>query len=145
MDWIFGGIFVNLLSEFVVVVAGVLFAQFIRSRLDKHRFGGWHVIIRRNGEAIDTRPVSPGKIKQIHEIPEELSVFLKGVASGYDWINCDLVTEGRDLGMLVEDAIQRTYVIDLDLNPVQGRMPASGPQPGKPPTIDRPALPTETQ
>lgn len=140
MDWIVGGILVNLLSEFVVVVAGVLFAQFIRSRLDERRFGGWHVIIKEHAKTIDTRPVSPGKIKQIHDTPEELSVFLKGVASGYGWINCDLVTEGRALGVLVEDAAQRTYTIDLDRNPQKGGMPA-----GETSAHNQPDTTTETR
>jgi|GEM_PF-1110330 len=127
MDWIVSGVLVNLLSEFLVVVAGVLFAQFIRNRLDHRRFGGWRVIIKRQAEVIDIRTVSSGKIKQIHEIPEELSVFLKGVTSGYGWINCDLLTDGRELGMLVEDAASRTYTIDMDCNPVQGRTAAGEP------------------
>lgn len=119
MDNILSGVFVNLLSEFVVVVAGVLFAQFIRNRLDKRRYGGWHVIVKRQGDEIHVRPISSGKIKQIAEVPEELSVFLKGVASGYGWINCDLVTEGRELGMLVEDKTARKYTIDMDKNPAR--------------------------
>lgn len=119
VEEIFTGVFINLLSEFVVVVLGVLFAQYIRSRLDRRRFGGWQVIVKQLGKAVDVRPVSPGKIKQIHEIPEELSVFLKGVASGYGWINCDLVTDGRELGMLTEDRFNRTYTIDMDRNPVK--------------------------
>ena len=119
MQGVFFGVFVNLLSEFVVVVLGVFFAQYIRSRLDRRRYGGWRVIIRRAGEKVDVRPVSHGKIKQIREIPEELSVFLKGVTSGYGWINCDLVTEGRKLGMLIEDQSERTYTIDLDRNPIR--------------------------
>ena len=116
------GICVNLSSEFLVVVVGVLFAQFIRSWYDRRRYGGWQVIVKRGDTVIDVRPVSSGKIKQVNDIPEDLSVFLKGVASGYEWINCDLVTEGRNLGLLVEDKVARKIVIDLDKNP-----PASQP------------------
>lgn len=117
MDNILGGVTVNLLSEFLVVVFGVLFAQFVRSRWDRWRHGGWRVIIKEQGQQIHVRPVSPAKAKQIAEMPEELSVFLKGVASGYGWINCDLVTEGRERGMLIEDPKARTYVVDMDKNP----------------------------
>jgi len=126
MDWVLSGMLINLLSEFVVVVAGVLSAQFIRRRLDDRRFGGWQVIIKEHGADIDVRAVSSGKIKQIDEIPEELSVFLKGVASGYGWINCDLVTRGREIGMLVEDRAARTFTVDMDRNPPKST--ASGSQ-----------------
>ena len=135
MDWIVSGVLVNLLSEFLVVVAGVLFSQFIRNRLDKHRFGGWKVTVKRAGIDIDVRPVSSGKIKQIHEIPEELSVFLKGVTSGYGWINCDLETRGRELGMLVENKLSRPYIIDLDQNPPTDGAPAGEPDQAARPTL----------
>ncbi len=119
MDTIWNGVFINLLSEFLLVVAGVLFAQFIRSRWENRRYGGWEVLVKQHGKKIDVRPISPGKIKQIAEVPEELSVFLKGVASGYGWINCDLITDGRKNGMLVEDKTARKYIIDMDKNPAK--------------------------
>lgn len=111
------GIITNLLSEFIVVVLGVLSAQFIRNRYDEWRYGKWQVIIKEADGEIHKRAVSPKKAKQILEIPEDLSVFLKGVASAYDWINVDLITEGREIGMLEEDRSNRRFVINMDKNP----------------------------
>ncbi len=107
----------NLTSEFIVVVLGILFVQFVRNRWDQRRYGGWKVVLKREGEITHSRDVSVAKTKQVHEMPEELSVFLKGVVSGHIWLNCDLVTEGKECGMLVEDTSARQWIIELDKNP----------------------------
>ena len=107
----------NLTSEFIVVVFGILFVQFVRNRWDQRRYGRWQVVLKRGGEITHNRDVSVAKTKQVHEMPEELSVFLKGVVSGLIWLNCDLVTEGKECGMLVEDISARQWIIDLDKNP----------------------------
>jgi len=107
----------NLVSEFIVVVLGILFVQFVRNRWDQRRYGRWKVVLKRGGEITHSRDVSIAKTKQVREIPEELSVFLKGVVSGHIWLNCDLVTEGKACGMLVEDVSERQWIVDLDKNP----------------------------
>ena len=110
----------------VVVVAGVLFAIVIRDQVIRRRYGGWKVLLLRDGEPEHPpRSVSPVKAKQCLDMPEELSVFLKGVVSGTIWLNCDLVTEGRECGMLVEDKKARTWTIHLDKNPPPKRPPAT--------------------
>jgi len=113
----------NLISEFIVVVLGIFFVQFVRNRWDRWRYGGWTVVLKRDGAIIRSRDVSVAKTKQVREMPEELSVFLKGVVSGHIWLNCDLVTEGIELGMLEEDPKARSWTIHLDKNP-QRRDPA---------------------
>lgn len=115
LDFIFGA----LLTEFVVVVVGVLFAAFIQNRWEKWKYGNWRVIVCQNERDLVDRDISPGKAKEILHEPADLSVFLKGVASPYGWINCDLLEEGRELGLLVEDKQNRRFVIDLDKNPAR--------------------------
>ena len=107
----------SLLARFLVVVAGVVFAQFVQVRWERWRFGRWVVVVKRGGEELLNRAISPHKAKEILEEPAELSVFLKGVLSPYAWIGCDLVGKGRELGLLVEDRAARRFVIDLDRNP----------------------------
>ncbi len=114
MGW---DIVTNLISEFIVVVLGVLFAQVVRKWWDQRRYGGWQVILKRGTKTTQTRNVSVAKAKQVHEMPEELSVYLKGIVSGQIWLNCDLVTEGKACGMLVEEPSKRQWRIDLDKNP----------------------------
>lgn len=115
----------NLISEFITVVLGILFVQFIRRWLDERSYGGWQVVLKQGGQVIHRRDVSVAKTKQVHEMPEELSVFLKGVVSGHIWLNCDLVTEGKECKMLVEDTNAREWIIDLDKNPPPEREPAT--------------------
>lgn len=117
MDNIPIGIVTNLLSEFLIVVFGVLFANYVKSRIDERRFGRWRVtVIDANGAAHE-RAVSPKKAQQILAVPEDKSVFLKGVAGNYGRINCDLITEGVANGMLREDRMERCFVIDMRKNP----------------------------
>jgi len=111
------GIVTNLLSEFLIVVIGVLFAQFIKSRWDNWRYGNWQVVVKDLDQVDHARPISAKKAKQILEMPEDLSVYLKGVASAYGWINVDLITEGRDIELLKEDRSNKRFVIDMQKNP----------------------------
>lgn len=125
----------NLISEFIVVVLGILFVQFVRSRWDQRRYGGWKVVLKRGNDVEHSRDVSVAKAKQVHEMPEELSVFLKGVVSGHIWLSCDLVTEGKECGMLVEDTATREWIIDLDKNPPSKREPST-PSESSAPSVD---------
>ncbi|MFZ2489386.1 MAG: hypothetical protein WAZ19_14835 [Anaerolineae bacterium] len=107
------GILTNLLSEFIVVVLGVLFAQFILNRWEERRYGRWQVIVIDPSGAEHIRPISPRKARQILDEPADLSVFLKGVASAYGQINVDLITEGRASGLLQEDRTARRFTVDM--------------------------------
>ena len=117
MDSVIGGVLTNLVSEFIVVVFGVLFAQFVKSKWDAWRYGQWQVIVEEVDGTRHERTISPRKAKEILEASEDLSVFLKGVVSPYGHINCDLVSEGRENGLLEEDHTNRRFVIHLDKNP----------------------------
>lgn len=111
------GILTNLLSEFIIVVLGVLFAQFILARWDEWRYGGWQVVVMdRNGQE-HRRAISPRKAKQLLDEPADLSVFLKGVVSAYGQVSVDLITEGRTLGLLQQDHTARRFTVDLRRDP----------------------------
>jgi hypothetical protein len=120
MNWlqdVLNFILQTLLSEIVVVAAGVLFAMLIRNLWDKWRYGGWQVDIRQHGEQILSREISPAKMKQIFDEPTDLAIFVKGVTSPYAWLNCDPLEEGKRLGLLQIDKDARRLTIDLDKNP----------------------------
>ena len=107
----------TVLAEGIVVVIGVLIAHLILRNWERWRYGKWHVVVKGAGEVHVDRPVSPSKAKQVLEEPADLSVFLKGVVSPYDWIKCDLIGRGTEIGLLVVDEINKRFVIDLDKNP----------------------------
>jgi hypothetical protein len=120
MDWLHNAldfIVQSLLSEFVAVVAGVLFVQLVQRQWEKWRFGGWKVIILKEGTTLLNREITPRKTKEILGEETDLAVFLKGVASPYEWINCDPLEEGRRNGLLVIDQATRRFTLDLDKNP----------------------------
>lgn len=108
----------NLLASFIGVLAGLAFAHFYRERQDFKKYGGWQVVVIKDGVEKVDRAISVPKAKEIFQETAEKSVFLKGVASPYGWINnCDLIEEGMKIGLLHEDLKQRRITINLDNNP----------------------------
>jgi hypothetical protein len=116
--WLIDFIFKSLLQEGIVIVAGVLVAFLIQKYWIQWRYGKWHVILLRGGTEILNRDISPRKAKEILEEDSDLSVFLKGVISPYEWINCDLIEELKKKdGMLEENRAARNFIVHLDKNP----------------------------
>ncbi len=107
----------TLLGEFIIVVFGVLIAYLIQTTWIRWRYGKWHVIVTKGGKTLVNRDISAGKAKEILTESTDKAVFLKGVASPYEWINCDIVEEGVKCGLLVEDKKKRCMIINLDHNP----------------------------
>jgi hypothetical protein len=112
-EWVISG----LVQNFVWVIVAILFVQYVQRAYENWKYGNWKVVVHLRGEDKVNREISPGKVKEILSEPAELSVFVKGVASPYGWINCDVLTEGKDLGLFLEDRTNRRLVIDLDKNP----------------------------
>ena len=110
-------ILLNLIANFLVVVSGIFFTQFVLSRRDEHKYGGWHVIIKKKEEIKVDRAISVRKAKEILNEPADLSVFLKGIVSPYSSLNCDLIKEGECRGLLIRDNVNRQFIVDLDKNP----------------------------
>lgn len=107
----------NLVASFLAVVLGIAFAYLVQRRWDKRQYGGWRVVITKEGRPKVDREISVDKAKEILHEPSDLAVFLKGVASPYEWINCDILQEGVDVGLFVRADQQRRLLIDLDRNP----------------------------
>ncbi len=120
MDWLnspLDFVIQTLLAELIVVVAGVLVAHSFLALAIKLRYGRWQVRIIKENTEILRRDISPTKAKEILGEPADMSVFLKGVVSPYGWINCDLLREGKEIGLFVQDNRQRLLTINLDKNP----------------------------
>lgn len=107
----------TLLAELIVVIVGVLIVQKAQKWFDKKRYGGWCVIVLREGKTILKRKISYTKLKEIQEEPAELSVYLKGVVSPYAWVGIDIIEDGEELDLVHIDREKRTYTVDLDKNP----------------------------
>ena len=115
----------NLAASFIGVLAGLAFAHLYREREDRKKFGGWQVIVIKDGAEEVNRAISVAKAKEILEEPAEKSVFLKGVVSPYGWIKCDLIKHGKELGVLDEDYAQRRITINLDRDRKPPRQPSN--------------------
>ena len=109
----------TILGELLIVTLGVLFAAFVKSGYDQWRYGGWRVLVTQNGQEEVNRPVSARKAEQVLEEPADLAVYLKGVASPYAWIRCDIISEGKEIGLLTIDKAARRFIINLDRNPAE--------------------------
>lgn len=108
----------DLAKTAVGALLALLAAKFLWSRIDNARFGGWTIrVLNSDGSVACERSISVKKIQQILDDEADLSVFVKGVASTYGWVNCDPCTTGRQLGLLTVDAAARRIIIDLAKNP----------------------------
>lgn len=123
------GLGVNILSSFL----GVVFAFLLGRLYFDHCYAGWHVRLLQGGEEKLDRPISPRKAREICDEPADISVFLKGVASPYGFIRCDIIQDGEAFGLLeieeerkdirlfnrniIRRYLRRTYTINMDKNP----------------------------
>ena len=105
----------TLIAEFIVTIAGVLVARTIINWWTKYKYGGWTMIVIKNRDKkLDQIPITPAKMKQVTDIPEDMPVFLKGMCSPYHIVGCDLMRKGVELGVLKIDQTARRILIDLD-------------------------------
>jgi len=105
MESFFDSVLANLVTEFLVVVFGVLFANFVQRSIKQRRYGGWKLLLYQGkpiGESEDAEPsetplleraLSADTAQRILYDDNELDIFLKGRISPFADVNCDLVTE----------------------------------------------------
>lgn len=120
---------VNVVAGFFGTLIGFLVAVLIRDRIYyQQMFGNWkvHVTYGEVDLLPEGRTIDRITAKAMDESTAEESVVLKGVASPYAWFHCDLITEGRDKGLLTVDdqpkrffGKTRTYCIDLKVGTEQ--------------------------
>lgn len=118
---------IGLATNFLATIVGVLVAIYIRDRWYYRRlYDGWEVRIRYNDRDVlpGGRSIDWATAKTITESTAEESVLLKGIVSPYARLHCDLITEGREKDILIEQdeprrllgrvrGKRRVYTIDL--------------------------------
>jgi hypothetical protein len=107
----------QVLAAFIAVLFGLVVAFLTSEIWDRWRYGKWHVVILKGGKTLVDRRISPRKVKEILGETSDKAVFLKGVTSPYDWLNCDIIEDGEKLGLLTEDHKQHRMIVNLDHNP----------------------------
>lgn len=118
-EWIVSGIVQNA----VWVGVAIVFVQFIQSRIDKWWYGKWQVVITKKNKILLQKAVSPAKVKQMQNVPEDKLVFLKGLIAPFEMLNCDLLEDGPKRDLYLENVREKRYVINLDHNPLPPKQP----------------------
>ncbi len=122
----------NLIATAIGVIIGFIVDRLYQRRKDEREFGGWHVEVVKEARPVVQRDISTRKAKEILTESADLSVFVKGVASPYGWINCDVIQNfeeaeekrtPRDRRLLHLDRENRWILINLDNNPAPPKGP----------------------
>ena len=104
----------DLIFEVFIIIISVLLVTPIKKGIDKIRYHGWFVTIIKNGENKVNRPISYQKLKEIKNESAEMSVFIKGVASPYGFINCDILEDGLKQKIFIIDEENKKLIYDFD-------------------------------
>ncbi len=117
----------SIFSELVVTIFGVLIAQNMIDWWRRRRFGGWNIVIRRGTEVLGERPLTADKARMVLDDDHDLSVFIKGVVSSYEWLNTDILGTNKEGGIFRQDDDAREFIVDLEHNPPRKDKNASQP------------------
>lgn len=113
------------------VIGRVVYDQYLLG----WRWGGWRLIVKRDDKVLTTRNVSSEFGRRIRTDGNELSVYVKGVVSPYEFLNIDICSEkAEQLGLIRHPVLgrfdlprsKREIVVDLAKNPPKaqnGRKP----------------------
>lgn len=113
MDALFDSVIANLMTEFIIVVFGVVVANQVQQRYKQWRYGGWWMRIYPGEPLPPEEPGKPVASEMVNAIEQpiferELSaetaqrvlhdktdfdIYVKGRISPFYDVNCDLVTE----------------------------------------------------
>ena len=101
-------------GSFLTLAVSFLFFSLVK----KNRFGGWNVVIRRGDEVLCFRPVGARKAEEVLDDSSTLSVFIKGVASPFCWLNEDLCSDkAAQIGLFTVSFPKKQWVVDISKNP----------------------------
>ena len=111
METLRDSVVANLVSEFLIVVFGVLVANFVQRRIKQSRYGRWHRVLypaeplpdevqlpssevaEAGSRPLFRREISPDTAQRILHDQSELDIYLKGRLSPFANVNCDLISE----------------------------------------------------
>jgi hypothetical protein len=92
LNWVF----TELLSNSFAAFLGFLFGRYWLEWWKRVKYGGWTIeVLGRNGKVLTKREISPTKVQQILAEESDLSQYVKGVASTYEYLNEDPCERSR--------------------------------------------------
>jgi hypothetical protein len=113
----------NLIYDLIKIFMGYIFARLAYENVfKKWRYGGWSLLVTRDGHELARRKLSPKLAENVLENDNDLSVYVKGVVSFHEWLRMDICSpQARELGLLRLDKKAKTITVDLDNNPPDPR------------------------
>ena len=119
----------DLAYDLFKVIVGFLFARFIYEKVIMElQWGGREVVIKRGGEALVQRKLSPDVAKRIETDATDFSVYIKGIVSPFTWLNIDVSSlKAEDLGLVCKQG--KLTTIDISKNPHKKKTIADRKQP----------------
>ena len=119
LDQLQSNFILNLIYDLFKIFIGYIIARLTYEGVFKQwRYGGWTLLVRRDGRELTHRELSPQLAENVTKNDNDLSVYVKGVVSSYEWLRMDICSpESRDRGLLRVDKKARTITVDLDQNP----------------------------
>jgi hypothetical protein len=106
----------GLIYDLFKIIVGFIFARFIYERfIMQFLWGGWSVKVIKNNISVVSRDISPSSCKRILSDETELSVYLKGIISPYEWLKIDIVSPVViKAGVLITNKKQKIITVNLD-------------------------------
>ena len=104
----------TILQEIIAIFFGLIIVGGLKELLIAILFGRWKAIVIKNSKKVVTRKVSSGKRYSMFREPSEKSVYMKGIASPYGHINCDILEECKKKGIFFEDKKKREMIFNFD-------------------------------
>lgn len=111
-----------IIEQIVAWAIGVMMATavnvFVQATIKERKFRGWCVKITKGSDLLCTRAVGTKKAEEVLDDASTLSVFVKGIASPFVWLNEDLVSDNaRKSGLFWVDWNNKTWHVDILKNP----------------------------
>ena len=119
LENIYTAIIQNGIYDILKIMIGFIFARFLYEKYIVDFFwGGWRIkVIKKEGEVLMERDISPTVKKLISNNEKEYSEYLKSVTSPYCWIKTDILSpQSIQSGLLTKDDEQKMIIIDISKN-----------------------------
>lgn len=114
----FAGLADKAIDEVLGLAIGFLIVKLIERLYKERKFGGWILrVIGPDGEVVTERKIGMRKAEDVLDDDSSLSVYAKGVVSPHATLTVDLVTRGREIGLLEIDKKHKLILVDLRRNP----------------------------
>ncbi len=111
--------FLNMIYDIFKFTIGYLVAQWLYDGVyKKNKFGGWQLEMVEGDERLGGRNITPHWAEKIFKDDYDFSVYVKGFASPYVFLNIDVnCDKAKEIGLVKVDEDSKKIIIDKSKNP----------------------------